>query len=65
MAFLYNDPQWSSNMDEAVSKLVGPGVELEHAVAWLTEKSKEEDFSLTDIWGVLTSAGIMKQVKQT
>uniref|UniRef100_A0A3B5M2I0 PLA2c domain-containing protein n=1 Tax=Xiphophorus couchianus TaxID=32473 RepID=A0A3B5M2I0_9TELE len=57
MAFLYNDPQWSSNMDEAVSKLSGPGVELEHAVAWLTEKSKEEDFSLTDIWGVLTSAG--------
>uniref|UniRef100_A0A3B5LQ38 PLA2c domain-containing protein n=1 Tax=Xiphophorus couchianus TaxID=32473 RepID=A0A3B5LQ38_9TELE len=56
MAFLYNDPQWSSNMDEAVSKLSGPGVELEHAVAWLTEKSKEEDFSLTDIWGVLTSA---------
>ncbi|XP_027879744.1 cytosolic phospholipase A2 gamma isoform X1 [Xiphophorus couchianus] len=62
MAFLYNDPQWSSNMDEAVSKLSGPGVELEHAVAWLTEKSKEEDFSLTDIWGVLTSAGIMKQM---
>ncbi|XP_043955041.1 cytosolic phospholipase A2 gamma-like isoform X2 [Gambusia affinis] len=62
MAFLYNDPQWSSNMDEAVSKLLGPGVELEHAVAWLTEKSKEEDFSLTDIWGVLTSAGIMKQM---
>uniref|UniRef100_A0A3B3XVS1 PLA2c domain-containing protein n=1 Tax=Poecilia mexicana TaxID=48701 RepID=A0A3B3XVS1_9TELE len=56
MAFLYNDPQWSSNMDEAVSKLSGPGVELEHAVAWLAEQSKEEHFSLTDIWGVLTSA---------
>ncbi|XP_007568399.1 cytosolic phospholipase A2 gamma [Poecilia formosa] len=62
MAFLYNDPQWSSNMDEAVSKLSGPGVELEHAVAWLAEQSKEEHFSLTDIWGVLTSAGIMKQL---
>uniref|UniRef100_A0A3P9NPX4 Phospholipase A2 group IVC n=1 Tax=Poecilia reticulata TaxID=8081 RepID=A0A3P9NPX4_POERE len=62
MAFLYNDPQWSSNMDEAVSKLSGPGVELEHAVAWLAEQSKEECFSLTDIWGVLTSAGIMKQL---
>ncbi|KAM4716493.1 cytosolic phospholipase A2 gamma-like [Anableps anableps] len=62
MASLYNNPQWSSNMDEAVSKLSGPGVDLEHAVAWLAEKSKEEHFSLTDIWGVLTSAGIMKQM---
>lgn len=63
MASLYNDPQWSSNMDEAASLLSGPGVELEQAVAWLTEKSKDEHFSLTDIWGVLTSAGIMKQVR--
>ncbi|XP_054891634.1 LOW QUALITY PROTEIN: cytosolic phospholipase A2 gamma-like [Poeciliopsis prolifica] len=64
MAVLYNDPQWSSNMDEALSRLLGPGVELEHAVAWLAEKSKEEHFSLTDIWGVLTSAGIMKQMDE-
>lgn len=62
MAYLYSDPQWSSNMDEAVSLLSGPGVELEQAVAWLTEKSKDEHFSLTDIWGLLTSAGIMKQM---
>lgn len=49
-------------MDRAVTRLLGPGVELEEALAWLSERSKEEDFSLTDIWGVLTSAGIMKQV---
>uniref|UniRef100_A0A3Q2CTR4 Cytosolic phospholipase A2 gamma-like n=2 Tax=Cyprinodon variegatus TaxID=28743 RepID=A0A3Q2CTR4_CYPVA len=62
MASLYSDPQWSSNMDEAVSRLSGPGVQLEEALAWLAETSKEEHFSLSDIWGVLTSAGIMKQM---
>ncbi|MEQ2303409.1 hypothetical protein AMECASPLE_016619 [Ameca splendens] len=62
MASLYSDPQWSTNMDKAVSKVSGPVVELEQALAWLAEKSKEEHFSLTDIWGVLTSAGIMKQM---
>lgn len=51
-------------MDRALSKLGGPGVELEQATAWLVERAKEEDFSLTDLWGVLTSAGIMKQVTQ-
>ncbi|TKS92370.1 Cytosolic phospholipase A2 gamma [Collichthys lucidus] len=29
MSMLYNDPEWSSNMDRAVSRLSGPGVELE------------------------------------
>ncbi|XP_011471370.1 cytosolic phospholipase A2 gamma isoform X2 [Oryzias latipes] len=62
MASLYNDPEWSCNMDRALSKLGGPGVELEQATAWLIERAKEEDFSLTDLWGVLTSAGIMKQM---
>lgn len=62
MSSLYSDPQWSNNMDTAVSRLSGPGVELEQALAWLTDRSKEEHFSLTDIWGVLTSAGIMKQM---
>ncbi|XP_035510259.1 cytosolic phospholipase A2 gamma-like [Morone saxatilis] len=62
MSSLYSDPQWSANMDRAVSTLSGPGVELEQALAWLGERSKEEHFSLTDIWGVLTSAGIMKQM---
>ncbi|XP_034450284.1 cytosolic phospholipase A2 gamma-like [Hippoglossus hippoglossus] len=62
MSTLYSDPQWSGNMDRAVSTMTGPGVELEQALAWLDKRSKEELFSLSDIWGVLTSVGIMKQM---
>uniref|UniRef100_A0A671V1Q2 Cytosolic phospholipase A2 gamma-like n=1 Tax=Sparus aurata TaxID=8175 RepID=A0A671V1Q2_SPAAU len=62
MSSLYSDPEWSTNLDRAVSRLSGPGVEMELALAWLDERSKEENFSLTDVWGVLTSAGIMKQM---
>lgn len=49
-------------MDRAVSRLSGPSVMLEQALTWLDKRAKDEHFSLTDIWGVLTSAGIMKQV---
>ncbi|XP_029015900.1 cytosolic phospholipase A2 gamma-like isoform X2 [Betta splendens] len=62
MSSLYYDPEWSSNMDGAVARLSGPGVELEEALGWLDKSSQQEDFSLSDIWGVLTSAGIMKQM---
>ncbi|XP_033500967.1 cytosolic phospholipase A2 gamma-like isoform X3 [Epinephelus lanceolatus] len=62
MSSIYSDPQWSTNMDTAVSRLSGPGVELGEAFAWINERSKDEYFSLTDVWGVLTSAGIMKQM---
>ncbi|XP_075942749.1 cytosolic phospholipase A2 gamma-like [Anarhichas minor] len=62
MSSIYSDPEWSSSMDTAVSRLSGPGVELEAALAWLGERAEEEHFSLSDIWGVLTSAGIMKQL---
>ncbi|XP_005945736.1 cytosolic phospholipase A2 gamma [Haplochromis burtoni] len=63
MASLYNDSQFSTNMDAAVSRLFdSPSVKLEQAVDWLGERAKEEHFSLADIWGVLTSAGIMKQM---
>ncbi|XP_047199705.1 cytosolic phospholipase A2 gamma-like isoform X2 [Hippoglossus stenolepis] len=62
MSTLYSDPQWTGNMDRAVSTMTGPGVELEQALAWLDKRSKEELFSLSDIWGVLTSVGIMKQL---
>ncbi|KAI3360297.1 hypothetical protein L3Q82_014615, partial [Scortum barcoo] len=55
MSSLYSDPQWSNNMDKAASRLSGPGVELEEALAWLSKRAKEEHFSLTDIWGVMTS----------
>lgn len=50
-------------MDRAVTRLSGPGVGAEEAVAWLRKKAKEEHFSATDMWGVITSAGIMKQVR--
>ncbi|XP_011601975.1 cytosolic phospholipase A2 gamma-like isoform X1 [Takifugu rubripes] len=62
MSSVYSDPQWSTNMDKAVTRLLDPGVELEQALAWLNERTKEEHFSLSDIWGVLTSAGMMKQL---
>ncbi|XP_031174239.1 cytosolic phospholipase A2 gamma-like isoform X1 [Sander lucioperca] len=62
MSSIYSDPQWSDNLDTAVSRLSGPGVPLEEALAWLGERAKEEHFSLSDVWGVLTSAGIMKQM---
>lgn len=62
MSSVYSDPQWSTNMDKAVSRLSDSGVELEQTLVWLNERTKEEYFSLSDIWGVLTSAGLMKQV---
>ncbi|XP_078126156.1 LOW QUALITY PROTEIN: cytosolic phospholipase A2 gamma-like [Sander vitreus] len=62
MSSIYSDPQWNDNLDTAVSRLSGPGVPLEEALAWLGERAKEEHFSLSDVWGVLTSAGIMKQM---
>uniref|UniRef100_A0A8C9ZCY1 PLA2c domain-containing protein n=1 Tax=Sander lucioperca TaxID=283035 RepID=A0A8C9ZCY1_SANLU len=55
MSSIYSDPQWSDNLDTAVSRLSGPGVPLEEALAWLGERAKEEHFSLSDVWGVLTS----------
>ncbi|CAN9505359.1 unnamed protein product [Ophioblennius macclurei] len=64
MASLYNDPEWSSNMDRAESRLSGEKVELDEALRWLNKRAKEDFFSLTDIWGVLTSAGIMKQIDE-
>lgn len=49
-------------MDGAVATLSGSGVGAEEALAWLHQKAEGECFSLTDVWGVLTSVGIMKQV---
>ncbi|XP_078140522.1 cytosolic phospholipase A2 gamma isoform X2 [Centroberyx gerrardi] len=62
MASLYSDPRWSADLDGAVSRLSGPGVGLDEALAWLGERAEEEHFSLTDIWGLITAAGIMKQM---
>ncbi|XP_034567682.1 cytosolic phospholipase A2 gamma-like [Notolabrus celidotus] len=62
MAFLYSDPEWSKDMDMTLSRLMDSEVELEAVLSWLVKRATEEDFSLTDIWGALTSAGIMKQM---
>ncbi|XP_060884294.1 cytosolic phospholipase A2 gamma-like [Labrus mixtus] len=62
MASLYSNPRWSKEMDKAMSSLIGPGVKACEALSWLDERAKEEDFSLTDIWGMLASAKIMKKM---
>ncbi|KAJ4932665.1 hypothetical protein JOQ06_011082, partial [Pogonophryne albipinna] len=62
MCSLYSDPQWSRNMDRAVSRLSAPGVKPLEVVSWLGQKAKDKRFSLSDIWGVLISAAITKQL---
>lgn len=64
MAFLYSDPEWSTNMSASISRLSASEVSLEQTLAWLGKKAEDEDFSLTHVWGALTSAGIMRQVKR-
>ncbi|XP_074552399.1 cytosolic phospholipase A2 gamma-like [Halichoeres trimaculatus] len=63
MAFLYTDPEWSMKMDQAIHKLMNSEVDMEEALSWLKERAKDENFSLTDIWGLMTTAGIMKQME--
>ncbi|CAJ1076654.1 cytosolic phospholipase A2 gamma-like [Xyrichtys novacula] len=62
IAFLYSDPEWSVGMDRTTSRLTESEVELAEVLSWFGEREKEEDLSLSDIWGVVTSAGIMKQM---
>ncbi|KAI9514996.1 hypothetical protein NQZ68_028948 [Dissostichus eleginoides] len=62
MCSLYSDPQWSRNIDRAVSRLSAPGVKPLEVVSWLGQKAKDKRFSLSDIWGVLISAAITKQL---
>lgn len=62
MTSLYSDPHFETDVDQIISKMQGPGVPLDQIVAWLDERTEDEMFSLTDIWAVLTSAKIMKQV---
>ncbi|KAI9999357.1 hypothetical protein NQD34_018296 [Periophthalmus magnuspinnatus] len=62
MAFLYSDPQWSRTLDSHMSSLLTANtVELELVLSWVHEKAQREEFSLTDVWGALTAAGIMKK----
>ncbi|KAK1877488.1 Cytosolic phospholipase A2 gamma [Dissostichus eleginoides] len=62
MCSLYSDPQWSRNIDRAVSRLSAPGVKPLEVVSWLGQKAKDKRFSLSDIGGVLISAAITKQL---
>lgn len=50
-------------MGNAVSRLLKPGIEFTDVLIFLAKRAKDGHFSLTDIWGVLTSAFIMKQVQ--
>uniref|UniRef100_A0A668ALG2 PLA2c domain-containing protein n=1 Tax=Myripristis murdjan TaxID=586833 RepID=A0A668ALG2_9TELE len=43
MASLYSDPWWSSNMERAVSRLSGPDVSLDEALAWGREERKNDN----------------------
>ncbi|KAK7938598.1 hypothetical protein WMY93_001924 [Mugilogobius chulae] len=62
MASLYSDPEWSRSLDSHVASLLTPQtVELDQALSWVRDTAQREEFSLTDVWGALTAAGIMKQ----
>lgn len=49
-------------MDRAMSRLFRPGIELKQAVDWLCEQMNDEDFSLSDVWGALTSVEFINEV---
>ncbi|XP_055009080.1 cytosolic phospholipase A2 gamma-like [Boleophthalmus pectinirostris] len=58
MASLYRDPQWSRSLN---SLLPTPhSVEPEKILSWLYDKAQSPEFSLSDPWGALISAAIMK-----
>lgn len=50
-------------MSGAVSRLSRPRISLEQALVWLDQRANEEHFSLSDVWGLLTSVEIMKEVR--
>ncbi|XP_055008222.1 cytosolic phospholipase A2 zeta-like [Boleophthalmus pectinirostris] len=61
MASLYEDPQWSRSLDSYRSSLLTPhSVDSEKILSWLQDKAETPEFSLSDTWGALTSAAIMK-----
>uniref|UniRef100_A0AAV2KPA8 Uncharacterized protein n=1 Tax=Knipowitschia caucasica TaxID=637954 RepID=A0AAV2KPA8_KNICA len=62
MASLYSDPDWSQSLGAHMASLVSAqNVGLDQTLSWVQDMAQREDFSLTDVWGALTSAGIMKQ----
>lgn len=54
MSSLYRDPQWSTKINRVISRLLDSGVGT-----W-----QRKNFSLTDMWGVLTSAGEQVHFKE-
>lgn len=61
MAPLYSDPQWSSHLNTHETSLPSSQVDRDEVLSWLNETGQREDFSLTDVWGVVTAVGIMKK----
>ncbi|CAJ1076657.1 cytosolic phospholipase A2 gamma-like [Xyrichtys novacula] len=64
MSYLYQDEKWSVKMEEAKSKLMDSDICLTEKMHWLRKRVKDEDFSLTDLWGLLTCSRFMKQMDQ-
>ncbi|XP_064787515.1 cytosolic phospholipase A2 zeta-like [Oncorhynchus masou masou] len=65
MSSLYSDPDWSRNKrcDEVIKKMEGPTMDLKQVMDWLTlRKDSDQDFSLTDFWGVFTACYFMKEM---
>uniref|UniRef100_H3D922 PLA2c domain-containing protein n=1 Tax=Tetraodon nigroviridis TaxID=99883 RepID=H3D922_TETNG len=63
MASLYSDPHFEVHMNQIISKMLGPDIPLSQILAWLDDRTDDDTFSLTDIWAVLTTAEIMKQLE--
>ncbi|XP_029691822.1 cytosolic phospholipase A2 gamma-like [Takifugu rubripes] len=62
MASLYSGEDLRTGVDQIIATMQGPGVPLDKIVAWLDDRTEETTFSLTDIWAVLISTQIMKQL---
>ncbi|XP_046893801.1 cytosolic phospholipase A2 gamma-like [Hypomesus transpacificus] len=60
MASLYKEPKW--NVSSVIATQRGPKVELEEVSDWLMERGKEQNFSLSHLWGALTSSAVMKEM---
>lgn len=62
MSSLYSDPHFEIHMEKLISKMYGPMASLSEIMDWLENRTDDKNVSLTDIWGVITTAAIMKQV---
>ncbi|CAL8271758.1 unnamed protein product [Lota lota] len=63
MASLYSDPQWSINMEPALSKLSGTQPRKLRSLLWLQNRAREDNFSLSEIWGLMVSILIMNHLE--